>query len=92
MKELFPLFLGNLEDSIPSVRQGAAVSIGSVVKTYGKWDRLIERKRSKMTYYNHTGDEMVEKAIDIIKERLPLVVEQATTVDDDRFVNCHFLT
>lgn len=36
MKELFPLFLGNLEDSIPSVRQGAAVAIGSVVKTYGK--------------------------------------------------------
>ena len=35
---------------------------------------------------------MVEKAVDIIKERLPLVAEQATTVDDDRFVNCHFLT
>ena len=35
---------------------------------------------------------MVEKAIDIIKERLPLVAEQATSVDDDRFVSCHFLT
>ena len=45
-----------------------------------------------MTYYNHIGDEMVEKAIDIIKERLPLVAEQPTSVDDDRFVTCYFLT
>ncbi len=33
--ELYPLFIGNLEDSIPSVRQGAAVAIANVVKAYG---------------------------------------------------------
>ena len=34
--ELFPLFIGrNLEDSIPSVRQGAAAAIANIVKAYG---------------------------------------------------------
>ena len=37
LDELFPLFFGNLEDSIPSVRQGAAAAIASVVKVYGVW-------------------------------------------------------
>ena len=37
LNELFPLFFGNLEDSIPSVRQGAAAAIASVVKAYGVW-------------------------------------------------------
>ena len=36
LSQLYPLFLANLEDSIPSVRQGAAVAIGNLVKTYGK--------------------------------------------------------
>ena len=35
MDELYPLFFGNLSDSIPSVRQGAAMSLGNVVKAYG---------------------------------------------------------
>ena len=35
LEELFPLFLANLEDSIPSVRQGGAATIASVVKAYG---------------------------------------------------------
>ena len=36
LNDLFSLFLANLEDSIPSVRQGAAVALASVVKAYGK--------------------------------------------------------
>ena len=36
LDELFSLFFLNLEDSIPSVRQGAAVAIGNVVKAYGE--------------------------------------------------------
>ena len=35
IEELFPLFIGNLEDSIPSVRQGAAAAIANIVKAYG---------------------------------------------------------
>jgi len=35
MDELYPLFFENLSDSIPSVRQGAAMSLGNVVKAYG---------------------------------------------------------
>ena len=40
LEELFPLFLANLEDSIPSVRQGASVAIGNIVKAYGKTNVL----------------------------------------------------
>lgn len=36
MEELYPLFFTNLEDNIPSVRQGAAVAIANVVRAYGK--------------------------------------------------------
>ena len=35
LDQLFPLLFSNLEDSIPSVRQGGAVSIANVVKAYG---------------------------------------------------------
>ena len=34
---LFPLFLANLEDSIPSVRQGAAVALAELLTAYGEW-------------------------------------------------------
>lgn len=36
METLYPLFLNNLQDNIPSVRQGAAVAIANVVRAYGK--------------------------------------------------------
>ncbi|XP_077991642.1 uncharacterized protein LOC144445871 [Glandiceps talaboti] len=36
MEPLYPLFFGNLQDNIPSVRQGAAVALSSVAKAYGK--------------------------------------------------------
>ena len=39
LSQLYPLFLANLEDSIPSVRQGAAVAIGNLVKTYGEKEK-----------------------------------------------------
>ncbi|EEB20167.1 hypothetical protein Phum_PHUM604480 [Pediculus humanus corporis] len=35
MKSLYPLFYRNLSDSIPSVRQGAASSLASVVRAFG---------------------------------------------------------
>ena len=34
--KLFPLFFANLEDSILSVRQGAAAALTSVTKAYGE--------------------------------------------------------
>ena len=40
MDELYPLFFENLSDSIPSVRQGAAVSLSNVVKAYGRYLHL----------------------------------------------------
>ena len=41
MDELYTLFFENLSDSIPSVRQGAAMSLGNVVKAYGKYMYII---------------------------------------------------
>ncbi|XP_068210771.1 uncharacterized protein [Palaemon carinicauda] len=35
MEMLYPLFFTNLEDSIPSVRQGAAIAIANIVRAYG---------------------------------------------------------
>ena len=37
MDELYTLFFENLSDGIPSVRQGAAISLGNVVKAYGRY-------------------------------------------------------
>jgi len=37
MDELYSLFFENLSDSIPSVRQGAAMSLANVVKAYGRY-------------------------------------------------------
>ncbi|XP_042227117.1 uncharacterized protein LOC121869653 [Homarus americanus] len=36
MEELYPLFFTNLQDNIPSVRQGAAIAIANIVRAYGK--------------------------------------------------------
>ncbi|CAG2063838.1 unnamed protein product [Timema podura] len=36
MTFLYPLFFGNLEDPIPTVRQGAAVALANVVRAYGQ--------------------------------------------------------
>lgn len=40
MKKLYPLFIDNLKDCIPSVRQGAAGSLANVARAYGKYLRL----------------------------------------------------
>lgn len=37
MDELYSLFFENLSDGIPSVRQGAAMSLANVVKAYGRY-------------------------------------------------------
>lgn len=36
LPSLYPMFFRNLEDPIPSVRQGAASSLASVVRAYGQ--------------------------------------------------------
>ena len=36
MPSLYPMFFHNLEDPIPSVRQGAATSLANVVQAYGQ--------------------------------------------------------
>ena len=42
--------MANLEDSIPSVRQGGAIAIGNLVKTYGEGERERERERERKKY------------------------------------------
>ena len=37
MDSLYPLFYENLQDCIPSVRQGAAQALANVVRAYGKY-------------------------------------------------------
>ena len=34
---LYPLFFNNLQDNIPSVRQGAALALSNVVRAYGRF-------------------------------------------------------
>ena len=36
MDSLYPLFFENLQDNIPSVREGAAIALANVVKAYGR--------------------------------------------------------
>ncbi|XP_070576630.1 uncharacterized protein [Ptychodera flava] len=36
MEALYPLFFSNLQDNIPSVRQGAAIALSNVAKAYGQ--------------------------------------------------------
>ncbi|ROT82029.1 uncharacterized protein [Penaeus vannamei] len=36
LEVLYPLFFNNLQDNIPSVRQGAAAALSNVVRAYGK--------------------------------------------------------
>ena len=36
MPALYPLFYNNLQDNIPSVRQGAALALANVAQVYGK--------------------------------------------------------
>lgn len=35
MPALYPLFYNNLQDNIPSVRQGAALALANVAQVYG---------------------------------------------------------
>ena len=43
MDELYSLFFENLSDGIPSVRQGAAMSLANVVKAYGRKNLYIHK-------------------------------------------------
>lgn len=36
LPDLAPLWLGHLDDNIPSVREDAAVALGDVVRAYGE--------------------------------------------------------
>ena len=37
MPELYPLFYENLQDNIPSVREGAAIALGNVTRAYSSY-------------------------------------------------------
>ena len=37
MDSLYPLFYENLQDNIPSVREGAAIALANVVKAYSEY-------------------------------------------------------
>lgn len=37
MPALYPLFYNNLQDNIPSVRQGAALALANVAQVYGNF-------------------------------------------------------
>ena len=51
LPELLPLFTGSLEDSMPSVRQGAAASLATLVTVYGEmWTQNM---------YSHVWDSML---------------------------------
>lgn len=41
MPALYPLFYENLQDNIPSVRQGAALALSNVVRAYGEFRRNV---------------------------------------------------
>nr|CAD7395536.1 unnamed protein product [Timema poppensis] len=45
MTFLYPLFFGNLEDPIPTVRQGAAVALANVVRAYGQESLAVLMER-----------------------------------------------
>ena len=44
LEALFPLFYENLQDNIPSVRQGAAIAISNVCMAYGKQNSIRKIK------------------------------------------------
>ena len=68
LDELFTLFFANLEDSIPSVRQGAAGAVANVVKAYGKWVLILTAKqRSDMHWATiSVGHGSVQRASRIV--------------------------
>lgn len=39
MPALYPLFYNNLQDNIPSVRQGAALALANVAQVYGNFKK-----------------------------------------------------
>ncbi|CAL1530399.1 unnamed protein product [Lymnaea stagnalis] len=49
---LYPLFFNNLQDNIPSVRQGAAVAITNIVKAYGGAEQEIVFAKIKEGFEN----------------------------------------
>ena len=44
LEALFPLFYENLQDNIPSVRQGAAIAVSNVCMAYGKQHSIPKTK------------------------------------------------
>lgn len=45
MPALYPLFYNNLQDNIPSVRQGAALALANVSQVYGNFkEQLYQTK------------------------------------------------
>lgn len=61
MPTLYPLFFNNLQDNIPSVRQGAALALANVLKAYGE-SLLLYMFRSEaylvFTPVQHPGSDL----------------------------------
>ncbi|GFS25769.1 Arm repeat-containing protein [Elysia marginata] len=75
---LYPLFFNNLQDNIPSVRQGAAVSISNIVKAYGVSEQevvfskikegLEKIKEQKATSEKYTAMDKSPGAYSVVKQ------------------------
>lgn len=46
MPALYPLFYNNLQDNIPSVRQGAALALANVAQVYGNFKEQFYQTKS----------------------------------------------
>lgn len=89
MDELFPLFFSNLEDSIPSVRQGGAVAIANVVRAYGMYNVNCGGSVCVLDChdeYHPSGAEVEDKVFSVLKERLPLAVSQPASTSGEMSV------
>lgn len=50
MPALYPLFYNNLQDNIPSVRQGAALALANVAQVYGNFKKQFYQTRTVSMY------------------------------------------
>lgn len=46
MPALYPLFYNNLQDNIPSVRQGAALALANVAQVYGNFKKQFYQTKN----------------------------------------------
>lgn len=80
---LYKLFLANLEDPIPSVRAGAAISIGKYVKVYGdeELDTVVNQLREGFDYIK-TQPEDSENFVGLNKKPAVFGVVKNVAIND----------